>query len=61
MGEAIAALDAAEMAGADDRAGAAEMGRNRRARRIVDEMDVAAALACRDLVVDGNGGSPRRR
>src|SRR5882672_7111556 len=52
MRDAVAAFDAAEMASADDGACPAEMGRNGRARRIVDEMDVAAELAGRDLLAD---------
>src|SRR5229473_6877826 len=55
MGDAVAALDAAEMAGANDGAGAAEIGRHRRPRRVVDEMNVAAELAFGDLLADRGG------
>src|SRR5260221_5509189 len=55
MGEAVAALDAAEMARANDLAGGAEIGRHRLARGIVDEMDVAAELPCRDGLAEHNG------
>src|SRR5262249_25758761 len=44
MGDAIAALDAAEMPFADDEAAGAEVARDGRARRIVDEVHLAAEL-----------------
>ena len=52
MGDAIAALDAAEVARADHRAGPAEMSCNGRARGGVHKVDVAAQLPCRHLLAD---------
>src|SRR5258708_13993335 len=40
---------------AGDPGGAAEIGRDRRARRVVDEMHVAAELAFGDLLADHGG------
>src|SRR5512145_144051 len=56
MGDAVAALDAAEMALAHHHPGGAEMTGHRGPRRVVDEMDLSARLAGRDLVAELDEG-----
>src|SRR6185369_4508205 len=50
MGDTVAALGAAEVTRADDDAGGTEVNRHRRARGVVDEMQLAAELAGFDLL-----------